>query len=662
MFDTCLVRTYLDPGDLVYDLAERVLADRPGRPATAEEVAELAFHRLSAHRRLLGRGDRDEARLSDVYEAMGDLGRWGVDPEGMHREELALERASCRPVACVAAMVARARADGSRVLFLSDMWLPEAFVRGLLLDAGIAREADVVRVSSEDGRSKWTGRLFEAVMAEEGLAPGDLHHRGDDPRTDYAVPRSLGIAATLVDAARPSRYERLALRADGPRHVRSRLAGASRSVRLAYDDRPGTPEAAATAVAAGVAGPLLTAFVAWVMETARRDGVQSLRFLARDGQVMLRAAVALRPPDDDMHLGYLQASRRALLVAGLTDTGPQALEEVLPPPAARSPRRALAALGVTVDDVAAAAAGCGLPSGCWDRPVAGQAAAALAALLGTPEVQERLAVTVAEARAGALAYLEQEGLLGTDDWALVDVGWNLRLQRVLRDLTGRTDRRTLGYYLGARPGGTALSRPGPYRAFLHQGYHEPGPSSPGALVFAHHTVVEALLVPGDSGAVEGYRRVDAGVQPVLGPGLRGSRRRYVDRLHEAVTRYAAELAAAGVLPGAQAEARDHGLAATALFLATPDRAELEGLRELRHADDAFEAVDQPVVAPVTPGRAVRAVVGRTRSQPPSRLMWKAGSIALSGPAIRRAIAMLDRPAGPRRRLLRAHIDRARRRS
>ncbi len=621
VFDTCLVRTYLEPDDLVYDCAERVLRAATGRSPFQEDVAELAERRLSAHRRLLDSTGRDEVTLDEIYASMGDLHRWGIAAAAMRETELSLERSCSRPVAATAAAVARARVRGQRVVFISDMWLDQQFVRELLLDAGIAEPDDVVRVSSTQGRSKWTGRLFQDVLDELAVRPVDVHHRGDNPHTDYAVPRSLGIAATLVTPTALTRYERLALLEDGPRHVRSRLAGAGRSVRLAYDDAAGSLERAASDLAADVAGPLLTAFVAWTLEQARQDGVDHLLFVARDGQIMLRTAQALMAGQDALRSSYLEVSRKSLLMAGLPDVGMASLEQVLPPRSARTPRRALAALGLDIESLTEPTARAGLRRSRWDEPATGQRAAALARLLTDREVQERLARAVEDAAAGVRGYLEQEGLLSGDTWALVDIGWNLRLQRVLKDLTGRTDDRPLGYYLGARPEGVAQSRPGRYRAFLLEGLHEPGGTSPGALVLRQHTAVEALITPGDHGSVRSYERVDGRWQPVHGPRPDDARRRYVARLHEGVVRYAHEATADGLLPDHLRLARHHGLAVTALFLSDPQRSELHGLQALRHADDVAQDLDQPVVGPLTVPLVIRTVADRLRSRPRARLVW-----------------------------------------
>lgn len=659
VFDTCLVRTYLEPDDLIYDCAERILRAAAGRVPSREDVAELAERRLSAHGRLLHVTDRDEVRLDEVYASMGDLSRWGVTAATMCETELALERSCSRPVASMAAAVARARARGHRIVFISDMWLSQDFVHTLLMDAGIARPEDLVRVSSTHGRSKWTGRLFRDVLDELGVRAADVHHRGDNPRTDYAVPRSFGLAASLVAPTALTRYEQLALAEDGPRHVRSRLAGAGRSVRLSYDDEAGSLERAASDLAADVAGPLLTAFVSWTLEQARQDEVDHLLFVARDGQVMLRAAQVLIAGQEGPRSSYLQVSRKSLLVASLPDVGPSSLEQVLPPWAARTPRRALAAVGVDIAQLVAATARAGLGPEAWDEVAAAGLAEALDDLLADDEVQDRMSQAVGHAAAGVRGYLQQEGLLSGDRWALVDIGWNLRLQRVLKDMTGRTDDRPLGYYLGARPEGVALSRPGRYRAFLLEGLHESGDTSPGALVLRQHTAVEALLTPGDHGSVQGYRSVDGRWQPVHGPGPDQARRRYVARLHEGVVRYAREATADGLLSENLRLARHHGLAATALFLSDPLRSELHGLRALRHADDVAQEVDLPVVAPLTVALAVRAVADRVRARPRTRLVWRRGSVALSSGTVRRLVRMLDQPVHPELRVLRARVQRMR---
>ncbi len=83
-----------------------------------------------------------------------------------------------------------------------------------------------------------------------------------------------------------TRYEKImAAHSAGPGDLAARFARASRHARAAVPAASGR-EAAIRDVAAGVAAPALIAFALWILAESRRRGLQRLRFLSRDGQVL----------------------------------------------------------------------------------------------------------------------------------------------------------------------------------------------------------------------------------------------------------------------------------------------------------------------------------------------------------------------------------------
>jgi uncharacterized protein YigA (DUF484 family) len=135
--------------------------------------------------------------------------------------------------------------------------------------------------------------------------------------------------------------------------------------------------------------------------------------------------------------------------------------------------------------------------------------------------------------------------------------------------------------------------------------------------------------------------------------------RYVSRLHEAVVRYAQEASADDLLPAHLEQARHHGLAAAALFLGQPRGDELQGLRELGHADDVAQEVRQPVVQPLTATLIGEIALARVRGTDRTTLTWKRGAVAVSSPLVHVAVRLLARPRSPQLSVLRQRVRRLR---
>jgi hypothetical protein len=229
-----------------------------------------------------------------------------------------------------------------------------------------------------------------------------------------------------------TRYERRLAAAAGGSRLAADFARAARAARAA------TPAADARAaalvdVAAGVAAPMLAAYVLWLLADAADRGIVRIHFLARDGQVLHAIARRLAPrlyPGIDCR--YLPASRqiwsRAISAAPdhhwlwYGDRPGTTLEDVL--------RR----LAVPGDAVAVDLAAQGFPRETWSRPLTPAEIARLRPYLEGPGFGAAAAPARAANRRRLLAHLAQEGVLDPGPAAIVDLGWTGSLHDALSRL------------------------------------------------------------------------------------------------------------------------------------------------------------------------------------------------------------------------------------
>lgn len=224
-----------------------------------------------------------------------------------------------------------------------------------------------------------------------------------------------------------TRYERrldaaaAALPAAGGGRLAAAFAAAARAARSA---EPGG-DPALRAVAAGVVGPMLAAYVLWLLRDAAGRGIGRIHFLARDGQVLHAIAERLGPvAAPGIALGYLPASRQVWNRA-ISDSPDHhwLWYGSLPGPSVRALLRRLAVPGAAVADGLAAL---GLPEADWDRPLAEAEVARLRPWLAGPDFAAAAAPARAANRGRLIAHLAQAGVIGPPEAppaAIVDLGW-----------------------------------------------------------------------------------------------------------------------------------------------------------------------------------------------------------------------------------------------
>lgn len=435
IFDTCLTRKVAEPAGVFDKMAER-LALRPSFRFDREEAEREATRR------------HGDATLEEIYAVLGEWRNWDEETRrAMMSAELDEETSQLVAVPEMLEKVREFRRKGGAVAYLSDMYLPSAFLRERMRDHGFYEEGDLLMVSCEQRKSKANGSLFREAAAR--LETTRWEHIGNHLKADVTSAEKAGLAGIHFTRANPTAHEtRLIGWSRSGANLGVEWAGASRQARIRLGALT-EPEHSIASVAAGVAGPLLLAYATWLVDRASHHGLDTLYFLARDGQILRELFVRIAEArGEQIDARYLFASRIALRfprefpmsdeeAAGVFQAG-------VPLPVSVVALR----LGLPVEELRSH-----LPEDCARSGfVRKNQVAACREALARPEVCRRLQEVSVARRAALSEYLNQEGLAGRSRIGLVDLGWGGSLQagiqNTLREMGHSPD--VYGFYLGLK--------------------------------------------------------------------------------------------------------------------------------------------------------------------------------------------------------------------
>lgn len=327
IFDTLLYRPFKSPADMFDLMADRVRAicEQPSLDfRAARRSAEKA-----AFEAALARGE-GETRLDEIYEAFAV--QTGVSTERaveVQALEMQMEMDILYPRLSGFKAFNEARSLGKRVILISDMYLSKDFLDKVLKKNGY-EGYERFYVSSEIRLKKHNGKLFDYVINDLNVEPKTILHIGDNLDADVIHAKKRGIKPFhLVKASEIfsgcDNYKGAWAR-DEERHAldwKMILA----VVGNRFHDNPYLPHRRGTLFCGDPwrlgyygHGPLLLGYSKWLLEKARRDGVERLYFLSRDGLIMKEAYDRIAkayPNAPSSH--YLLCSRRAVNLAKVRD-------------------------------------------------------------------------------------------------------------------------------------------------------------------------------------------------------------------------------------------------------------------------------------------------------------------------------------------------------
>lgn len=311
VFDTLIVRLVNTPED-VFSLLERKLGIR-GLAAWRRDCQMMASQQAEQD------GHKAHADLEDIYACLAKVHGPVTDWDAAKAQEIAIERQVLRRNREVYEVYQYARSLGKRIIVTSDMYLDQATVQSLVEDLGY-HHFDTFYVSAAANHTKFRGDIYPYIAGKEGVKPNRILHIGDNERSDVELAQKAGWNAFLYVRNSIPNEETI-------RHTGIFDLGVGRYVQTGafWHD-----------LGAYVGGPLYVGIVQWLKAIRQSNPERPIFFLARDGYNLFQLSRQESWPD----CHYLYASRRAMILAGITELDEDALA-LLPP----------YTMGQTIEDV-----------------------------------------------------------------------------------------------------------------------------------------------------------------------------------------------------------------------------------------------------------------------------------------------------------------------
>lgn len=293
IYDTLIYRDVDQPKD-VFKIIERFCNGKN------EETID-DFAKLRAEAEIAARSSHDrEITIDDIYEVIARNAKKSVC-ETYKKTENAVEIAVSAPNPGMIEVLNWCKEHGKTVLLVSDMYLSRAVI-ARILEKNHITNYDKLYLSSEIGKTKCDGALYDFVLKDCGIDAKQIIHIGDNWKSDFIRPAQKRIGAIHV------KKESEGGKAEGP--IEKEVLNAFLRNRSVSDANK------AYFFGYSYLGSLLYGYVKWLESEFRGHDYDNILFFSREGCFIKKAYEKAKRPDSPAGV-YFYASRRALFVPTL---------------------------------------------------------------------------------------------------------------------------------------------------------------------------------------------------------------------------------------------------------------------------------------------------------------------------------------------------------
>lgn len=295
IFDTLLVRPCLQPTDLL-----KIVGLRCGYDGNFLEM------RRAAEKKARRDCQEEEIKYDDIYKVFSESFTFTCEEiEHFRDTELDVEMQYLYARPAMKEIFDFAVSIGKKVILVSDMYLSAQFLEKVLEKNGYAG-FDRLYVSSEYGKTKSTGHLYDIVLEEcarFGIRPQEILHMGDHEKSDVTIPESKNIKTVFIpriswllrrNKKLSQLYNNMERKLDN-----SFLIGFSANRTFNNPFRPYNPNTfffgSRYSAANMLFAPFFLSFVKWMLEDCIHNEIDTLCMVYRDGYIPEKIYGFLRP-------------------------------------------------------------------------------------------------------------------------------------------------------------------------------------------------------------------------------------------------------------------------------------------------------------------------------------------------------------------------------
>ena len=322
IFDTLISRKVLAPIGIHYYVKEKIennkygfsnyfISNYPKLRYSAELNVREYYNRTKIDRDSL----KAEIQFSEIFDRLQDLYNiTDKQKDILMKLEMEAELENVVPIPERIEELKKFVNAGEKVVLISDMYLPKDFIKKMVKKADpILGDLDLF-LSSEYGYQKADKTLFIEVYKIFGKEYdfGKWIHTGDNPKSDYSMPKSMNIETKIVEPIVFNDYENDLVKTIGT--YDSYLVAASLA-RFRDKHRNLKEEFIYSYVSL-----LFVPYIRWALNHAKNNKDEAVYFISRDGHQLKRIGDVINKKDNlKLDLKYIYASRKTWRIPSFID-------------------------------------------------------------------------------------------------------------------------------------------------------------------------------------------------------------------------------------------------------------------------------------------------------------------------------------------------------
>lgn len=296
IFDTLIKRNVMNPKDIFIFVDERYKRKKGKK----NELKDFVLQRINIEKKLRENKGK-EITLNEIYNDLALIYGDDVASE-LKKIECEVEIDLCCPNLQVKSIYENCIKFEKKILIITDMYLNRDTIKKMLDKCGYEKY-DKLYISSENRLTKESGELYKFIKKDLQIDETRWLHIGDNKKSDYNQAIKNGINAKLIKTIdNKLKYVNIKKNRD---FIESRLNATLNNFsenKFEYYERLGYESF----------GPIVVGFVNWLVKEFKKENINKVYFLSRDGYIIKKIYDIIETEDVESH--YLYVSRRSLQV------------------------------------------------------------------------------------------------------------------------------------------------------------------------------------------------------------------------------------------------------------------------------------------------------------------------------------------------------------